>query len=74
MVVVMNEYKTYEELKEELGDKFEEFMYKANIELLTKINRAIEYIINKKYWDGINNYRLSNVDELLEILKGDSNE
>lgn len=37
------------------------------------INKAIEYIINKKYWDGINNYRLSNVDELLEILKGDSN-
>lgn len=33
------------------------------------IDKAIEYIINKKYWDGINNYRLSNADELLDILK-----
>ena len=40
----MNKYKTYEELKEELGDKFEEYMYKANIELLTKIDKAIEII------------------------------
>lgn len=44
----MNKYKTYEELKEELGDKFEEYMYKANIELLTKIDKAIEYI-NENY-------------------------
>lgn len=34
----MNNYKTFEELKEELGDKFEEYMYKANIELLKKID------------------------------------
>lgn len=33
------EYKTFEELKEELGDKFEEFMYKSNIELLEKVNQ-----------------------------------
>lgn len=33
------DYKTFEELKEELGDKFEEFMYKANIELLDKVNQ-----------------------------------
>ena len=33
------DYKTFEELKEELGDKFEEFMYKANIELLEKVNQ-----------------------------------
>ena len=45
------EYKTFEELKEELGDKFEEFMYKVNIELLEKVNQletnrdeAIEYL------------------------------
>ena len=31
-------YKTIEELKEELGDGFEEFMYKSNIELLTRID------------------------------------
>lgn len=35
------EYKTYKELKEELGDKFEEYMYKSNIELLTKIDKAL---------------------------------
>lgn len=32
-------YKTYEELKEELGDKFEEYMYGANINLLTIIDK-----------------------------------
>lgn len=38
------EYKKFEELKEELGDKFEEFMYNSNIELLTKIDKAIEIL------------------------------
>lgn len=33
------EYKTFEELQEELGDKFEEYMYKSNIELLDKVNQ-----------------------------------
>lgn len=27
----MSEYKTFEELKEELGDKFEDYMYKAKV-------------------------------------------
>ena len=74
---MMNKYKTFEELKEELGDKFEEYMYKSNIELLTKIDKSIEWI-NKHIdtfeernitiydWDS-----LSNPKDLLEILKGD---
>ena len=45
----MNKYKTFEKLKEELGDKFEEYMYKANIELLNKIDKAIEYIEGVNY-------------------------
>lgn len=40
----MNKYKTFEKLKEELGDKFEEYMYKSNIELLTKIDKVREYL------------------------------
>ena len=35
----MSEYKTFEELKEEPGDKFEDYMYKANIELLNKLQQ-----------------------------------
>lgn len=35
----ISEYKTFEELKEELGDKFEDYMYKANIELLNKLQQ-----------------------------------
>ena len=50
------EYKTFEELKEELGDKFEEFMYKANIELLDKVNQ-LEDKLNKI------NAIVSNIDE-----------
>ncbi|HAB66578.1 MAG TPA: hypothetical protein DCE23_04340 [Firmicutes bacterium] len=30
----MSEYKTIEELKKELGDKFEETLYESNIELI----------------------------------------
>ena len=69
------EYKTFEELKEELGDKFEEFMYKANIELLEKVNqletnrdKAIEYIGEPN-----NNYWSEEAEQLLEILRGGSN-
>lgn len=35
------EYKTLEELKKEMGEKFDEYMYQANIELLKKIDEAV---------------------------------
>ena len=67
----MNKYKTYEELKEELGDKFEEYMYKAYIELLTKINKAIEYIENEYYKSrAVGKYTKEIHKGLLKILKG----
>ena len=47
----MSEYKSLEQLKKELGDKFEEYMYEANIELLNKINRAIGLYENCKEED-----------------------
>ena len=34
----MNKYKTKEELKKELGNKYEDFLYKAGINLLDKID------------------------------------
>ena len=64
---MMNKYKTFEELKEELGDKFEEYMYKANIELLTKIDRAINWCDRYMYTYGIKN-NAQQRDELLRIL------
>lgn len=64
---MMNKYKTFEELKEELGDKFEEYMYKANIELLTKIDRAINWCNKYMYTYGIKN-NAQQRDELLKIL------
>lgn len=75
---MMNKYKTFEELKEELGDKFEEYMYKANIELLNKIENAIDFIkynsgmISK--WTNIKSryaqeeLSTDQLDDLLEIL------
>lgn len=75
---MMNKYKTFEELKEELGDKFEEYMYKANIELLSKIENAIDFIkynsgmISK--WTNIKSryaqeeLSTDQLDDLLEIL------
>ena len=57
----MNKYKTYEELKEELGDKFEEYMYKSK-----------EYINRDDICIDIrdNNLNFISTDELLKILKG----
>jgi NTP pyrophosphatase (non-canonical NTP hydrolase) len=43
----MNKYKTLEELKEELGDKLEDYMYNANIELLKQIDEIRRIIENK---------------------------
>lgn len=43
----MNKYKTFNELKDELGDKFDDYMYNANLELLKKIDRIKEIVENK---------------------------
>lgn len=78
----MNKYKTYEELNEELGDKFEEFMYKSNIELLTKIDKAIE--LNKQIKSFVYNEMVDRcvpgstelyelVNEELKVLGGENN-
>jgi uncharacterized protein YdcH (DUF465 family) len=39
-------YKTFEEMKNELGDKLDKYMYEANIELLTKIDSMIRKLEN----------------------------
>mgnify|MGYP004563105985 CR=1 FL=1 len=50
-------YKTFEEVKDELGDKLDKYMYEANIELLTKIDNVVRKLensiesINKKLLD-----------------------
>lgn len=50
-------YKTFEEMKDEFGDKLDKYMYEANIELLTKIDNVIRKLensiesINKKLLD-----------------------
>lgn len=69
----MSEYKTFEELKEELGDKFEDYTYKANIELLNKLQKK-ENII-KEVREYIENYCIGNLvyenkthKRILEIL------
>lgn len=52
-----NKYKTFEELKDELGDKLAEYMYGANINLLTKIEKIEKHLeksiesINQKLLD-----------------------
>lgn len=39
-------YKTFEEMKNELGDKLDKYMYEANIELLTKIDSVVRKLEN----------------------------
>ena len=70
----MDKYKTFEELKEELGNKFEEYMYKSNIELLEKLDKAIEYIDDLKQLkevDYLKSVEMKYIDKLLDILKGE---
>lgn len=65
----MNKYKTFEELKEELGNKFEEYMYKSNIELLEKIDKAIEIIKRSAGYKGIcTQPETDTFSKLLELL------
>lgn len=50
-------YKTFDEVKGELGDKLDKYMYEANIELLTKIDNVVRKLessiesIDKKLLD-----------------------
>lgn len=77
----MNNYKSYENLKKELGNKFDDYMYKSNIEFLTKIDRAIEFIEDNwikyeyaKLYKGKDDeleISIEDIYELLKILKGD---
>ena len=39
-------YKTFEEMKDEFGDKLDKYMYEANIELLTKIDNVVRKLEN----------------------------
>ena len=77
----MNKYKTLEELKEELGDKFEEYLYKTNIEMLStleKIKKYCNYNIETLYTfepdydyeeNMIDNYEISNFrEDILRII------
>lgn len=41
----MNNYKSFKELKEELGNDFEEYMYKANLELLKIKDKTTNYYL-----------------------------
>lgn len=74
----MNNYKTFEELKEELGDKFEECMYEANIELLdkteelrSKIYKAKNIAFKYGQEDG-GHHKMWVIDQMLrELLKDD---
>lgn len=59
-----DKYKTYEELKKELGNNYDLFMYEINLCLLQRIDKAIKIIENDT---NLNSQR----QRLLEILKGE---
>lgn len=63
-------YKTFSDLKNELGEDFEIFLYNSNIELLDKIDKAIEYIKDKQedINNGGNDMSYRQLTTLLEIL------
>lgn len=68
-------YKTYEELKEELGDKYDKYMYEINLELMKKIDRIKKHLKSKDFSERFqyeSDEKLVRI-ELLEIL-GDPNE
>lgn len=78
----MNEYKTFEQLKKELGNNYDLFMYEINLCLLQKIDKAVEYMemelgtnregVFKAFGDL--DYAQEEVEKLYRILKGETNE
>ena len=53
-------YKTFEEMKDELGDKFDKYMYESNIELLTKIDNVVSKLENS----------IESIDKKIKIKDG----
>lgn len=78
----MNEYKTFEELKEELGNNYDLFMYEINLCLLQKIEKTIRMLeinIEIMKQQPSNNpledeFVIGRYKSLLKILKGDNDE
>lgn len=74
-------YKTYIELKEELGDKYDKYMYDINLDLMKKIDKAATILHKYKknidetgtYVETYTGWKLISeiFDELEEILGGD---
>ena len=62
----LKQIKSMEELKKDLGSKYDEVMYKMNLELLERMDEAIQYIDNNLQ------YRTTKWSRhyLLKILKG----
>lgn len=71
----MSEYISFEELKQKLGDKYEEYTYQANIELLNKIGIAQDYLtyLRKNCKHRLNNGHLRKLQKILDE-KGVDNE
>lgn len=74
----LKQIKSMEELKEELGNKYDEIMYKMNLELLDRMDRAIEYIENSMSGSLSLNEEYEvvsmNKKQILSILKGEDKE
>lgn len=70
----MSEYKTFEELKGELKDKYDKFMYNMNLELVKKLNQ------HKNNWEELkkwlkedkelagNNFEMGRCFNMFDIL------
>ena len=68
----LKQIKSMEELKKELGNKYDEIMYKMNLELLKRMDKAIEYIEN--YDIGMPYQDFVKKEKLLNVLKGSDKE
>lgn len=66
----LKQIKSMEDLKKELGSKYDEVMYKMNLELLDRMDKAVEYIDNNLQ------YRTTKWSRhyLLKILRGSDKE
>lgn len=66
-------YKSYDNLKKELGNKYDTYMYKLNLDLTTRIDEATEYV--EKFIPIAPDtyvFREAQVNHILNILKGDT--
>lgn len=66
----MEKYKSFEELKEELGENYDRLMYDMNLELIKQKENTLDYV-EHLIRDAKYHLNLGHLKKLKKLLKGE---